>query len=337
MLAAMIGCSEKIGSAPGQGIRKRGQFTAAITANRVLCAEHYILTLRVKDFPGSEPGQFVQVLCPPSDATCDSSGHSQFENRDITWEPGTLPPRFHAPYLLGSEPYLRRPFSIAGRRDESSSGGSEIDLIYRVVGKATGRMEALKIGEELSILGPLGNAFPIDPDMRMALLVGGGVGIPPMIYLAEKLYHSGIPAVAFIGAQRADLIPLEITGAVGTGPSGNVREFARYNTPAIVATNDGSLGNKGFVTEALEAYGQQISPEGGVVFCCGPTPMMRATAQVGARLNLRCYASLEQPMACGMGTCQSCVIKYRPAGAAEWVYKLTCTDGPVFNTTEILW
>lgn len=333
----MIGCSEKIGSATGQDIRKRGQFTATVTANKALCCEHYILTVRLKDFPRSEPGQFVQVLCPPPDAPCDASGTSKFEIRDITWEPGTLPPRFHDPYLLGSEPFLRRPFSIAGRRDTSSSGCGEIDLIYRVVGKATGRMEALNIGEELSILGPLGNDFPTDTDMRMALLVGGGVGIPPMMYLAEKLCHLGIPAVAFIGAQRADLMPLEITGAIGHGPSGNVREFARYNTPAVVATDDGSLGNKGFVTEALEAYGQQLSPPGSVVFCCGPTPMMRATAQVCARLNLRCYASLEQPMACGMGTCQSCVIKYRPAGTAEWVYKLTCTDGPVFNTTDILW
>lgn len=158
-----------------------------------------------------------------------------------------------------------------------------------------------------------------------------------MIYLAEKLQRLGIKAVAFIGAQKADLIPLRITGDVGTQPTSNVREFANFNIQTVVATDDGSLGNKGFVTQALEQFCTRNPDPGAVVFCCGPTPMMRATALVAARLKLQCYASLEQPMACGMGTCQSCVIKYRPVGAPDWVYKLTCKDGPVFNTTDILW
>ncbi|MHB1769225.1 MAG: iron-sulfur cluster-binding protein, partial [Phycisphaerae bacterium] len=167
--------------------------------------------------------------------------------------------------------------------------------------------------------------------------VGGGVGIPPMIYLAEKFQRAGIRAIAFIGAQKADLIPLHITGAVGTQPTSNVREFAAFNTQTVVATDDGSLGNKGFVTQSLERFCETSPDVGAVVFCCGPTPMMRATALVAAKLKLPCYASLEQPMACGMGTCQSCVIKYRPDGVEDWVYKLTCKDGPVFNTTDIMW
>ncbi len=337
MLLKMIASVEKHIAATTIGKAKRGRFEADVSANRLLCREHYLLTLRISSFPPSEPGQFVQVLCPPPDTLGNVPLEADCSWHEITWEPGVAPPRFTEPYLLAAEPYLRRPFSIAGRRDDLNTGQADIDLIYRVIGKATGRMQTLQPGQRISILGPLGNAFPLPPNGTTAFLVGGGVGIPPMIYLAEKLDRLGMKAVAFIGAQSADLIPLEITGPVGTEPTCNVHEFFRHNTPTVVATDDGSLGNKGFVTQALETYGRESTPDGAVVFCCGPTAMMRATAEVAARLNLPCYASLEQPMACGMGTCQSCVIKYRPPGAADWVYKLTCTDGPVFQTTDILW
>ena len=337
MLLWMMQVSENAASPTGRAGAKRGQFLAHVAANSDICREHLLLQLRVPHFPPSEPGQFVQVLCE-SDAGSDASEASSAPAYlEVCWKPGKVPPAFHGPDLLGSAPYLRRPFSIAGRRDDPVSGYSDIDLIYRVIGKATGRMAALEAGDVISILGPLGNGFPVPQAMTTALLVGGGVGIPPMIYLAEKLQRLGIKALAFIGAQRADLIPLHIVGAVGVEPAMNVQEFAAFNTPALVATDDGSLGQKGFVTQALQQYCRSKPQTGAVVFCCGPTPMMRATALVAAEFHLPCYASLEQPMACGMGTCQSCVIKYRPAGAEDWVYKLTCKDGPVFNTTDILW
>jgi len=338
MLLLMIQCPEYNKAIDSGMGRKRGQFRATVLANTNICREHFLLKLRVPDFPASEPGQFVQVLCPLPEMSADKpAGESESQYHEAVWEAGTLPPRFHEPHFLGSEPYLRRPFSIAGRRDDPANACSEIDLIYRVIGKATGRMATLAMGDSISILGPLGNAFPVPKAMRSALLVGGGVGIPPMIYLAEKFQRAGIHAIAFIGAQKADLIPLHITGAVGTQPTSNVREFAAFNTQTVVTTDDGTLGNRGFVTQSLERFCETSPDAGAVVFCCGPTPMMRATALVAARLKLPCYASLEQPMACGMGTCQSCVIKYRPDGAEDWVYKLTCKDGPVFNTTDIMW
>ena len=337
MLLRMMQVSENAASPTGHAGAKRGQFNAEVTANTTICREHFILRLRMSHFPPSEPGQFVQVLCSPDVASGASAVAPATAYHEVCWEPGTVPPTFHEPNLLGSEPYLRRPFSIAGRRDDPVSGCSDIDLIYRVIGKATGRMAALEAGDVISILGPLGNGFPVPQAMTTALLVGGGVGIPPMIYLAEKLQRLGVKALAFIGAQRADLIPLHIVGAVGAEPEFHVREFAAFNTPTLVATDDGSLGHKGFVTQALQQFCRSKPQNGAVVFCCGPTPMMRATALVAAELHLPCYASLEQPMACGMGTCQSCVIKYRPAASEDWVYKLTCKDGPVFNTTDILW
>ena len=337
MLLRMMQFFENVGMSTGDAGAKRGQFDARVAANINVCHEHFLLRLRVSHFPPSEPGQFVQVLCEADGGSEASEAAMAPAYLQVRWKPGTVPPAFHGPDLLGPQPYLRRPFSIAGRWDDPVSGYSEIILIYRVIGKITGLMAQLSIGDNISILGPLGHGFSLPQEMTTALLVGGGVGIPPMIYLAEKLQRQGINALAFIGAQRADLIPLHITGDVGLESTLNVREFAAFNTPTIVATDDGSMGQKGFVTQALQRYCRSKPQNGAVVFCCGPTPMMRATALVADEFKLPCYASLEQPMACGMGTCQSCVIKYRPAGVEDWVYKLTCKDGPVFNTADILW
>ncbi len=337
MLLRMMQFFENVGMSTGDAGAKRGQFDARVAANINVCHEHFLLRLRVSHFPPSEPGQFVQVLCEADGGSEASEAAMAPAYLQVRWKPGTVPPAFHGPDLLGPQPYLRRPFSIAGRWDDPVSGYSEIILIYRVIGKITGLMAQLSIGDNISILGPLGHGFSLPQEMTTALLVGGGVGIPPMIYLAKKLQRQGINALAFIGAQRADLIPLHIIGSVGLEPALNVREFAAFNTPTLIATDDGSLGQKGFVTQALQRYCRSKPQNGAVVFCCGPTPMMRATALVAAELQLPCYASLEQPMACGMGTCQSCVIKYRPAASEDWVYKLTCKDGPVFNTADILW
>jgi dihydroorotate dehydrogenase electron transfer subunit len=127
------------------------------------------------------------------------------------------------------------------------------------------------------------------------------------------------------------------------GPAMSVAELAQWDVPAVITTDDGSVGRKGFVTEALRDF-LKGRPEGGVgktvVYCCGPTPMMKATARVAEAAGVECQVSLEQPMACGMGTCQSCVIKFRPHTApaeTEWKYKLTCTDGPVFDSRDIVW
>ncbi len=245
--------------------------------------------------------------------------------------------------------YLRRPFSLAGRRT-MPDGSAQVDVIHRVVGKGTRWMAGLKEGGAVSILGPLGGrSFFIPKDLELALLVGGGVGIPPLLYLAEALSAAGKRAVALAGAQRKDLLPLTLRA------DGEAEEFARYRYKTILATDDGSFGYHGFVTDALREYVHNNFDNNDLqhvaVYCCGPTAMMKATARLGAELGVTCYVSLEQPMACGMGTCQSCVVKWRPlrpalpagAGGAivsdenNWTYKLTCTDGPVFDTRELAW
>jgi dihydroorotate dehydrogenase electron transfer subunit len=169
------------------------------------------------------------------------------------------------------------------------------------------------------------------------------VGIPPMLYLVKTLAGHHCKRVAFFGAQRRDLLPVTLAGPEpspdGT-PQMNVAELNASGCPAAVTTDDGSAGMKGFVTQALRQFLAAREPRGTIVYCCGPTPMMKATGRVAAEFAIPCLASLEQPMACGMGTCQSCIIRHRPHTAppgTDWKYKLTCTDGPVFDTRDILW
>lgn len=332
----------------------RGRFVGVVQADQSICREHYRLTLAVKNFPPSSPGQFVQLLCQSEREALgveESVASPTMNLGELCWEVGRPPPHFHDRYFTGPAAYLRRPFSIADRRDQAAdqpaANVSELDFIYRVIGKGTRGLVALAPGEQVSLLGPLGHGFtiPEGPDNRgaLAILVGGGVGIPPMLYLGRILHEKKIPAIVLAGAQRRDLLPLEVLSAnVPFSSTGSlcIGEFARWGIPAIIATDDGSLGLRGYVTAALEEFLMGLSADqcrAAVVFCCGPTPMMKATAQVAGRFGVDCQASLEQPMACGMGTCQSCIVKYQPPGQPQWRYKLTCTDGPVFNARDILW
>ncbi len=318
----------------------RGQFTATVVANVPLCREHYRLVLKCAEFPPTLPGQFVQVAC--------QSTAPSFVERELDWE---------APRPLGDvglelasrQAFLRRPFSLAGRRNVE--GAVELDVIYRVVGVGTAWLEHLKSGENLSIIGPLGNHFEMPGEDQVAVLVGGGVGIPPMLYLAEKL--AGRRAVVFCGAISRDLLPLAVTGDAprptsdGVEPLYNISEFARHGIPAVVTTDDGSWGFRGRVTQALEAYldryfrglGQRVQ-----VYTCGPEAMMHRVAQIAQKWQIDCQISVERAMACGMGTCQSCCIRVRkpdpavpPLVGSEWVWRLACTDGPVFRGKDLLW
>jgi dihydroorotate dehydrogenase electron transfer subunit len=221
----------------------------------------------------------------------------------------------------------------------------------------------------VSILGPLGNRFSLPPRGSQAILVGGGVGIPPMLYLAEKLADRG--AVAFCGALTRDLLPLTILrGTANPGedafdPRPDIAEFARHGVSSVISTDDGSWGLRGFVTQALEAYlgeateGQNrlalSSPSSlrrsvpwslpPTIYTCGPEPMMKRVAQIAAARGLECQIAVERAMACGMGTCQSCCIRLKRDDARDgcafagkdWIYKLACTDGPVFKGADLLW
>ena len=156
---------------------KRNQYDATVAANQFLCREHYRLTLSLPEFPATKAGQFIQVSC--RDLRADYS-----PEYETIWEPGK-PLDFTGRELLNPLAMLRRPFSLAGRVDPDA--GVTLDVIHRVVGVGTDWLAKLAVGDEVQILGPLGNRFAPPPDDGVALLVGGGVGIPPMLYLAAEL------------------------------------------------------------------------------------------------------------------------------------------------------
>jgi dihydroorotate dehydrogenase electron transfer subunit len=314
-------------------LRRRGTFPAAVKANDALCREHFRLVLALEVFPPSLPGQFIQLLCrPPGE---------QARFREVEWS-ARQPPTFTQPELTAKYPLLRRPLSLAGRRD--GAGGAELTVIYRTIGTGTHWLATVEPGAQLSVLGPLGNAFAVRAEVPAAALVGGGVGIPPMIYLAEALAAAGKRTVAFNGVRTADLLPLTpepLTGVdAAGGPAPCVAEFAASGAEAVVATDDGSLGFRGPVSAAFAGWleGEGLGGEDVVVYACGPEAMMRAVADACLARGVECQLALERHMACGMGTCQSCNVKVRDAASPEgWSYKLCCTDGPVFDAAEVLW
>ena len=331
----------------------RDQFRSTVVVNAPLCREHYRLILRVGSFPATEPGQFVQVSCRDLAGEQDAAAPVE---RELEWQAGR-PLRLGGTELSAPLAFLRRPFSLAGRRD--LSGGVELELIQRVVGVGTDWLSRLAPGDTVDVLGPLGNRFTLPAGGATAVLVGGGVGIPPMLYLAEKL--AGRSAVAFSGALTRDLLPLTLKGDAGPAatPDMIVGEFSRYGIPAVVTTDDGSYGFRGFVTQALERYldgagfraldsgagaAGAARPARPVVYTCGPEPMMKRVAEIAAVRGLECQVAVERAMACGMGTCQSCCIRVRKPDASQpplvgrdWCYRLACTDGPVFRGADLLW
>ncbi len=296
---------------------------AEVAANRILCDEHLRLTLHVRERIAAAPGQFVH-LCPLSETTV------------ATVEAGA--PEAPAPLAM---PLLRRAFSIASLT--AAADGCDFDVIYRVVGAGTRWMASLRAGDQVSVLGPLGNRFPIADDLREAWLVAGGVGLPPMLWQAEALASAGVATIAFCGARSANLLPLSIVDAEAAAdgcPKPIAREFAEHGVSTVIATDDGSLGFAGHVGAAVAAHFDRARPDVNAlaVYTCGPERMMHFVAEFCAARGIRCYACVEQAMACGTGMCQSCVVPVHDEAAPDaWRYALCCTEGPVFDATRIKW
>ena len=259
---------------------------------------------------------------------------------EADWPAGSMP-SLSGEELLSRKPLLRRPFSLAGRRDRDN-GAAELDVIHHVVGAGTSWMARLSPGDAADLTGPLGNGFTILPDRPAAGLVGGGVGIPPLLYLAEALGAAGKEVVAFAAARTARKLPLTIDPAKEPDRSGRpamcIREFADRGAACVVATDDGSLGVAAFAHEAFAAYLDRRARDGDLaVYACGPEPMLKAVAEICRRRRMPCQLALERHMACGMGTCQGCIVKVTDDSSPGWRYKLACKDGPVFDAAELVW
>lgn len=303
---------------------------ARIISNQPICRAHVCLRCTLPEFPPSEPGQFVQLLCRPT----------------IDAEPGILDwsgdgfPSPSDPDLRESQPYLRRPFSIADR-ERGADGAALLSFISRTVGPGTRWLAAQRPGDVLNLTGPLGRGFRIPPVGRPLVLVGGGVGIPPLLYLARRLHEDGHTAVtAIFGATTRDLLPVPLTAepARDGTPRVCVALPGGAAFPTIVTSDDGSIGQPGLATGALaQQLATALRGRDPLVLACGPEGMLQAVARTTRTRGVECQLCIERNMGCGVGTCLSCIVRARaPERPEGWRWALACTDGPVFARDDLL-
>ncbi|HEU0264662.1 MAG TPA: dihydroorotate dehydrogenase electron transfer subunit, partial [Geobacterales bacterium] len=254
------------------------QFTAMIVQNREVSPGYFLMRMTApQELLDAEPGQFVMVRV-----------------RD------------------GIDPLLRRPFGIydVGEFTPPFSGAAPqpyLEILFKVVGKGTGMLATLHQGDQLDILAPLGTGFTAGPENEEKILVGGGVGLAPLYYLARRLVATSKVRLFIGGRNRDDLLC--------------ITEFERLGVETYVATDDGSLGERGFVTEVLD---KELSRRGGSIFACGPGPMLKAVAAIADRHNVHCQVSLEAYMACGVGACLGCVTKGKEHAEGHPDYRCVC-------------
>lgn len=221
------------------------------------------------------------------------------------------PGQFVAVYPRNESTLLPRPISIC----EADTHGGTLRLVYRVAGKGTAEFSTCKAGDELDILGVLGNGFPVDKAKgKRVFLMGGGIGIPPLLDLAKAM--EGKKQI-LLGYRNKDLFLEE--------------DMEKYGD-VYVATEDGSVGTKGNVMDIIRAHSLQAD----VIMACGPMPMLRAIKAYAAEQKIEAYISLEERMACGVGACLGCVCKTTREDAHSHVHNARiCTEGPVFKAEEV--
>jgi dihydroorotate dehydrogenase electron transfer subunit len=214
----------------------------------------------------------------------------------------------------GMDPLLRRPFSICG---------ALVDLVlvlYRVVGRGTRILSEAEPGESLQILGPLGKGFVRPQAGDHAVLVAGGMGIAPLLFLSRSLVSGSY--TFFAGFGSADQIA-------------KAKELGLPDGEMSIATDDGSAGHRGRVSGLLEKGLDGLSRDCRMVFSCGPLPMLKAVAAITRERDIPCQVSLEAAMACGLGACQGCAVKAAPG--QNRAYWHVCQDGPVFDAMRLEW
>jgi dihydroorotate dehydrogenase electron transfer subunit len=303
---------------------------ADVVRSEALCREHTVIEVALSDFPPSSAGQFLQLLCRPD---ADSA------NDELEW-PDDGFPSMEDDDARFCRAYLRRPFSIADRW-RGAEDRDHLAIISRNVGAGTDWLEHLRPRQRLNITGPLGRGFRI-PDRGPLILVGGGVGIPPLLYLIRELHQrKRQDVVAFFGATTRELLPLRLHGE--PSPSGEPRVCADLPGgspyPVVITTDDGSAGVGGRVTDGLDRWWSQLGPTArtGTVLACGPNPMLDAVARWTRASRMDCQLCIERHMGCGVGTCLSCVVRVRDATRpGGWRWALACTDGPVFDRDALV-
>jgi dihydroorotate dehydrogenase electron transfer subunit len=232
------------------------------------------------------------------------------------------------------DPLLRRPFAVhrvCGETGTAPAGTSPscIEILYRTVGKGTLLLSRKKPGEDVDLLGPLGSGFSLPRRPEQAVLVAGGIGVAPLLALAQFLSrgrHRVSRTVIIGGATREDILC----------PG----DFRKTGAKVVVSTEDGSSGIRGLATDLLEDVLDSLSPEDAahpVIYACGPLPMLRGVAAIARDRAIPCQVSLESTMACGVGACLGCSVPVRSARGRAASYQRVCREGPVFDSTVIDW
>lgn len=218
------------------------------------------------------------------------------------------PGQFISIYCDDASRLLPRPISIC----EIDRADGALRLVYRIAGKGTAEFSKKQTGDFLTVLGPLGNGFPMK--QKKAFLIGGGIGVPPMLELAKQL---NCEKQIILGYRNSSMFLLEEFGCQGS---------------VYVATEDGSRGTKGNVLDAIRENGLDAE----VIYACGPTPMLRAIKAYAAEHGIECWISLEEKMACGIGACLACVCQSKEVDHHTNVHnKRICKEGPVFLAEEV--
>ncbi|MCS6852361.1 MAG: dihydroorotate dehydrogenase electron transfer subunit [Gemmataceae bacterium] len=226
-----------------------------------------------------------------------------------------------------TDPLLGRPLALYDTVLDAAGLPVGVDIVYLVVGRLTGRLPPLRAGDQLEVWGPLGNGFPDLSGTAHVGLVAGGIGQTPFLAYVRELLgdrsYGGRPARRQV--QRVSLF----YGVRSADRAAGVEDFRATGATVHLASDDGSLGFRGFVTQLLE---QRDMPDH--LVGCGPEPMLQALAELARRRGVPCHLSLETPMACGLGICFSCVVPVRTAEG--WDYRRACVDGPVFRADDLL-
>ena len=258
---------------------------AEVVASEQLCDDIFRITLMAPHIAReARPGQFVMVQTAP-----------------------------------GMDPLLRRPFSI-----HQVNAAGQLQILFKVVGRGTRLLAGMRPEDRLSVLGPLGRGFDLSgPEGGEGFcLVGGGMGIAPLLFLAQNLLLAGSPnrLLVLLGARTA----AEVTGLE--------KDFTLPGVEVAIATDDGSAGHHGLVTDLMRP--RLAAGSNWQVYTCGPYPMMRGVARICQAEGFRCQVSMETMMACGMGACLGCAIS-KPNDLNSYLH--VCKDGPVFEMSEVVW
>lgn len=217
------------------------------------------------------------------------------------------PGQFAQLYVPGK--ILRRPISFC---DIDRSGGM-LRFVFQIRGEGTKILAGMQCGDTINMLAPLGNGFDLEAAGRRILFVGGGIGVPPLLAASKRFADNAVLAAGF--KDKENIILKD--------------DFEKNGCKVLIATDDGSYGHHGLVTDMIE--GLQFD----TVYACGPLPMLKAVSRIAENKNALCYVSMEERMACGIGACLGCAVKLR--GNNGEYYGHVCKDGPVFDSRSIVW